>query len=366
MIVPPIIEFDNKRISKNKLMEFLPPYTLESLSLSIGKIQYGIYKILVLIIKFFIKLRLRAIGNKTFTQVLSQNEVEHVYTREANTYEWKHHATTNFRDIWWRRLLAFDVLSYLKRNQLSQRKIALLDIGTGIGLSLEEMFKVFRNFNIKVFAYGLDFNQQMLVEANNVVLPRMKANDLVSEEREIQFVRGDGRNLSGRDKKRGGFFYFEENSIDCITLMFGIGGIDLPYDSLQEQLFVLKEKGIVTILDIHSPLLFFSNYYPWYLKFFDDRTLEFMAWKEGTVPLVLRKIWGWQDPTPIFYKAPLVTSYSKEQNAYFGFRAIHFSYTNEVWWFSLPFINTARLVMEKVKITEEEYKKRINILDSIF
>lgn len=365
MTIPPLIRFDHQRISKKEVLIFLPSYTLELVDIPIGKLTYVWYKILINIIKLFVKVRLRAIGYRTFTSSFSQEEAEHVYTREAKDYEWKHHVTTNFRDTWWRRSLAFDVLNYIRKNQLFQGKITLLDIGTGIGLSLEEMFKIFKHFNVNVFAYGLDFNQAMLQEARRVVLPRMREQNLLNNEREIQFVRGDGRNISGEKEKKDGFSYFKKNSIDCITIMFGMGGIHLPYDSFREQLIVLREKGIVTMIDIHSPLLFLRSHWPWYLNFLNYKALEFLAWKEGTVPLVLRKVWGWQDPTTIFYKAPLVSYYDKEAKIYFGFNVLHFSYANEPWWFGLPFMNTVRLVMEKTIISKEEFDQKQKVLDSL-
>lgn len=364
MNIPPLIKFDSSKVSREEVLQFLPVYALESVDIPLHRTKLLIFKVLIALIKIFVRLRLGVIGYKTAVSRLNQEKVEQIYTRESKNYEWKHHLTTNSRDTWWRRTLSFDVINYIRRHRFTAKQIILLDIGTGIGLSLEEMFKVFRHFDVKVSAYGIDFNQAMLTKALGVVMPRMQKEGLLNSDRTISFLRGDGRNLTGRQKRKEGLHYFEKNSIDCITIMCGIGGIDLPYDSFQEQLDALKEEGIVTIIDIHSPLAFLSTYWPWYLSFAGNKALEFLSWQKGTIPLILREIWGWQDPTPIFYKAPLVTSYDADSKKYFGFRELHFSYLNETWWFRLPFINTARLVMEKVEIPREEYDKRVKILGS--
>lgn len=361
--IPPILQWSPNTIPKEEILKYIPGFVIEPLTVYVGRYMYAVYNVFVSFFLVLVRFRLRAFAYRYPRSPFHQNEVEHVYHREARYYEEKHHVTTNFRDTWWRRALGFDVVSYSRTRK--QNNVCIVDIGTGLGLSLEEMFRVFREFQISVEAHGLDYNESMLKEAKRVIVPRMQKEGLLSKERHIIFVRGDGRNLTGSQSKEIDFFYFPLSSIDCVTIMCGIGGIDLPYESFREQLMILKEGGIVSMIDIHRPMVSFPLHWPAFFRIFGNHIFAFMAWQRGTLPLVLRAIWGWQDPTPIFYKAPLVTWYDKDVDKYYGFEISSFNYTTEPWWFGLPLMSTAKILMRKIVLDKEEYEKRVKVFHSL-
>lgn len=201
----------------------------------------------------------------------------------------------------------------------------------------------------------------MLEQARIVTIPRMKRHQLIGAgEREIEFLRGDARHLVGNSKS--GFTSFAKGTFDCVTVMFGIGGIDDPIISLKEQLAVLKEGGILSLVDIHQPLYQLDEKMPFYVRTSHSSVFRLIAWEKIAKPLVLGTLWGWRDPTPIFYFLPFITLFDSSDDRFYGFRQCSFSFCNEPWWFHLPVMSTARIVVEKIEISPEEFKRRSCIL----
>src|SRR3989338_4927871 len=123
IIIPPI--FNSK-----SSYAFLPLYIFESITLSVNSFNYFVVKFFLGVLRILVKIRLRAVAISSHVhrgRFLPQEVVNDIYTREAESYEWKHHCTTNFRDAWWRRTAAFHILSLAKKNSfffegLSQQK----------------------------------------------------------------------------------------------------------------------------------------------------------------------------------------------------------------------------------------------------
>ncbi len=349
--------------------DYLPDYVFKSVSVKVGIFWYLYYKILLhVFIKIALKWRLGIFGSlyRKYQGDPDHKEVENIYTREAETYERKHHLTTNFRDTWWRRQIGLEVVNYIYVNKKKKEKIRLLDVGTGIGLSLEEMFRMFQLCNVKVSAVGLDYNQGMLNQAKRVILPRIKKDGLLAKNiREIEFVKGDARNLTKTSGEKG-LKHFSKNTFDCVTIMFGIGGVDSQLESMKEQLGVLKLNGVLAILDIHRPFIELDERWPWFIGNRNVAAFNVMAWNNMTKPLVLATLWGWRDPTPTFYTSSLVVDYDKDKDAYYGFEYVSLFVDNESWWFNFPTIPTGKVVLRKVEISKEEFKKRQKVLNNIF
>lgn len=346
IIVPPIF----KKLSTAS--SFPPPYIFEEFVIETSRFQYLLVKIFLWFLELFIKIRLRAlniISHAHHGKFLPQEVVDQIYTREAASYEWKHHHTTNFRDTWWRRAAAFHIVGLAVEKGF--RKIKLLDIGTGTGLSLKEMFSIFKDFNFEVEAVGLDYNSAMLEAARTQTLEQMKQGNLIQKNsRDVIFVRGDARNLRGIKSRQEGLSYFGEGEFDFITLICGAGGIHLPLDAFGEQLALLKEGGHLIMIDIHRPLFHLIEHWPAYFRIVHTDLIQYVGWNNITVPLVLRDLWGWQDPTPLFYLLP----FTSDAGSGTGFRIKNFELLTEKWWFGLPVITTGRLVLEKVKYSEKE------------
>src|SRR3989344_3720786 len=315
IVIPPIFD------SKSKY-NFLPSYIFQNITLNVGAFNYFVVRLFLGILKILVKIRLQAItiaSHAQYKRFLPQEVVDNVYTREAENYEWKHHRTTNFRDTWWRRIAAFYILNLARER--SWNKIKILDLGTGIGLSLEEAFKIFKDTSLEVEAVGLDYNTSMLEQANKVTLPRMARNGLLeNNKKEILFVRGDARNLRGIEEKKNGFSYFNNGEFD------------------------------------------FNEHWPRLLRFFDTNLFQYLGWKEITMPLVLRDLWGWLDPTPLFYLLPLTTDIKNST----GFAINYFEVISEKWWFNLPVITTGRLILKKKKYSQDELFNRVKVQNELF
>jgi len=352
---------------KNKhAAEHFPRFLTNDVTTDIYATTYWYYRALLSFIAAIIKLRLRA-GNLFASRAEYSNPsndvVEEIYHREALTYERKHHLTTNFRDTWWRRQSGTDVVSYAWRNG-NKKALALLDVATGTGLSIEEMFKVFHKYEITVEAHAIDYNQKMLDEALNVIYPRMKAHKLLDEKHSVVFERADARNLAG-EKNRESLVTFPHDTFDCVTIMFGIGGIDDPISFFESTLLVLKNNGILSLNDMHRNVYGLDDHWPFFIGKKSALAFAILSWEIITRPLVLNSLWGWRDTTPLFYILPFVTVYDEKKKEWYGYKTVNFFLDNEAWWYGIPAVPTARIVVEKIVLEEKEARRRQEIIQGV-
>ena len=352
-----------KRTASNTA-EYLPHYVFETHEYTLNFLTYYYYRSLLFIIKFIIKLRLRildsAYKNYIKDEYLSNEEVARIYEREARFYEKKHHLTTNFRDTWWRRQVALDIIDYIRINGKHTERIAVMDVATGTGLSVEEMLNIFKLYDVAVSITAMDYNEKMLEVAHTVILPRIKAAHLINEKRSVTFLRSDARNLLGKPK--GGLTTFSQKSFDCVSIMFGIGGIDYPVFFLRDFLLILKPGCIISMHDIHRPYVFLNEHWPFFIGSKNAAAFTTLAWEQITTPLVLQSLWGWRDVSKLFYLLQLITVRDVKNQKFYGFTSLSFFMDTESWWFNLPVISTAKIVVEKIELTEEEASRRSNLL----
>lgn len=331
----------------------LPPFLNESQIVKIELLDYCYYKFLLYLFKLFILFRLRIIGNsyKNYNKNLTNNdEVEEIYNREAKTYERKHHITTNFRDTWWRRQVGTDIASHTTS---SKEPLKILDVATGVGLSVEEMLKIMKLFNKKGAISAIDYSQEMLNVAKFVTTPRIAKLNLTNEENKVEFLRADARNL-----RKGKLQTFSDNYFDCAAVMFGIGGIDNPLQCLRELLSVLKIGGIISLIDIHRPILSLEERWPFFIFKRSANAFSILAWENITKPIVLGRLWGWRDTTILFYILPLIAIKDQKTSRFYSFRTKNFILDNEQWWFNLQVMSTGKIVAEKIEINLDEYELR--------
>jgi len=355
----------NLSVKNHHAAGYFPRFLLNDTTINIDLITYWYYRIFLFFIAMVIKARLKVgslFAMRTEDDNPSNDAVERIYHREAETYENKHHLTTNFRDTWWRRQSGTDVVSYAQRNG-NKKTITLLDVATGIGLSIEEMFKVFHEYDIEVEAHAIDYNQKMLDQAQSVIYPRMKANKLLNVKHSVVFERSDARNLAG-EKSRENFITFHHDTFDCVTIMFGIGGIDDPISFFESALRVLKNGGIVSLNDMHRNVYGLDEHWPFFIGKKSAIAFSIMSWELITRPLVLNSLWGWRDTTPLFYILPFVTVYDEIQKTWYGYKTVNFFLDNEAWWYGFPVVPTARIVVEKVTLDEKEALRRQNIIQN--
>lgn len=277
---------------------------------------------------------------------LKPEEVDSVYLREAGTYYWKHHFTTRGQDTWWRRRAGF--LISLASRRLEGAVVKVLDICTGVGLTVSEATRVISmSEGIRAEITGIDYNEAMLAGANG--------NPLACPEiGKFRFARADATNMTGRVKP--GFVSFEPNTFDVATQVFGIGGVSEPAAVFREVLSVLKEGGFFFLHDMHTPIKDLPG--EWFIgRFWRMPLLEVISYKFTTEPLLLKRLWAWRGDTSLDYpRARLAVI--KEGAQCFGFEELWFNVETERWWLGIPIMTTARIILRKVKISREEYKKR--------
>ena len=343
--------------------DFFPKYIDEirrNLSPGIEVSLFGKFwiKFALGLITFYIRLRM---GNWKKGR---KANVQDCYTKAAPQYEARHTKITNGHDMWWRREAGYAAAFFLKKwnRENSSAMPILLDIGTGIGMSLEEMFRIFDLEDVRVKAIGIDINEAMLKRAKKKVLQRIADNGWSVEGiREIQFEFGDATKLLGAGGKSEKNSTFVSNSAACITSIVGMGGISNPLPSFQQQLEILEPNGIAIMLDIHRPLPQLSASWPYDRKKWWP-AFQQMAWEDVTIPLVLNEMWAWNDPTFNFYTMPLVTYFDKDLQKHFGFELFYREVRTQTWWFGLPVVHSAKMILKKIEITQEESKQRNNYL----
>jgi hypothetical protein len=198
------VDFNKLRqdgVTEKELKKYFPEYILNPTTLYYRWLK----RIVLLMLRWFLTIMVKLfLSPRPLSGSLDQSEIDEVYTREARTYNRKHHLTTYGMDLVWRGAAGWFV-SLVGRNK--QSLIKILDICTGTGLTVKELCDILQEWNIDADVVGLDYNERMLAVAKD---------SAVSESGRASFVQGDATDLLRS---------FSENSFDAATQVFGIGGI---------------------------------------------------------------------------------------------------------------------------------------------
>lgn len=285
---------------------------------------------------------------------LDIHEVERVYRREARTYDRKHRLTTRGMDTAWRRWAGAAVAAF---GRGAVGPVRVLDLCSGTGLSVSEMVTVLRLWNMQAAITGFDYNEDMLRYARS---RRLSGGGIT-----VNFERGDAMNMvAGAGARDGGLASFAPRSFDVATQMFGIGGIADPVAVFRNVLALLAPGGHYFLIDMHRPVPELPGEFPFLTRWIRAPFLEHLAYHEHTIPVILNRLWGWRDTTMDFYYLPLVTL-TDEAGGRWGFRVLNFVTESQRWWLDLPFMNIARICVEKVPLTRDEAERRERILSVI-
>jgi len=280
-------------------------------------------------------------------------DVQQLYSREAENYDFKHHLTTAYNNSVLRKDVANDVRGILTVRRDNTEGVSILDLASGTGLTIEAISKILPKSLPGVELYGLDMTEKM-IEVGQKRLGRKT---------EIQLVKGDAMNFISSEKgiMPDSSIKFKPDSFDFITSVFGIGGIENSVKCFEQQLSGLKEGGIAIMIDIHKPSLKPEDIK---MPFGIPASAGFIkqAWEKTIKPIVLQKLWRWKDPTVNFYKMPLVAIHDEEKDKYFGFEVVKREVKNMKWWFGLPVMTVAKLTVKKIPISREEFLIKQSIL----
>lgn len=348
----PIIIIDEEKLQKNRisfeeLRKYLPRYIFSPIPLHYGWLKKVWFWIVQLFLRTLVKVFLRP---RKIAGILNQAEIDKVYTKEAGTYNRKHHLTTRGMDLVWRRMMGWFVV-VVGRNK--PERLRILDICTGTGLVIKEIISILKEWGISAEFIGLDYNVDMLARAE-------KSIGAISN---VRFVRGDAMDLVNHNRVESSMATFVPNSIDIVTQMFGIGGIPEPLKVFDGVLRILKPGGQLFMIDMHKPIPEQPGEWPFLLKWCRFPVLEMVTYEQSTIPLVLNRLWGWRDPTMSFYLLLLVT-YQDKDSRYWGFRVQLFEQESQRWWFALPLMPVAKIIIEKVEIDAKTAGIRKTILEA--
>ncbi|MCZ6671456.1 MAG: bifunctional demethylmenaquinone methyltransferase/2-methoxy-6-polyprenyl-1,4-benzoquinol methylase UbiE [Verrucomicrobia bacterium] len=157
----------------------------------------------------------------------------------AKRYDLANHLLSGGMDYWWRKVLVTKVHH--------TNPSLVVDLATGSG---DVAFALKSKLGDSVQVQGLDFCRPMLDEAEKKRLNRSPASD-------ISFAVGDILNLS-----------LSTNTIDAITVAFGIRNLENRARGLQEIHRTLRAGGHLFILEFSQPYAWFRPLYYAYLKYF--------------------------------------------------------------------------------------------------
>tara|TARA_B100001248_G_scaffold262669_1_gene260635 strand:+ start:23592 stop:24314 length:723 start_codon:yes stop_codon:yes gene_type:complete len=165
--------------------------------------------------------------------------VNAMFTPVAKRYDLMNHILSFGADFYWRRCLVAAVKA--------QQPKRVVDLATGSG---DVAFALKRELGDDVAITGLDFCQAMLDESK-----RKRSKNKAFKD--ISFSWGDCLDLP-----------LEDNSIDVLTISFGLRNLEDRHKGLMEMKRVLKPGGKLFVLEFSQPYRWFNPLYKLYLKTF--------------------------------------------------------------------------------------------------
>jgi demethylmenaquinone methyltransferase/2-methoxy-6-polyprenyl-1,4-benzoquinol methylase len=167
-----------------------------------------------------------------YTNMVNKNKIANMFSQISQSYDFLNHFLSFNIDKYWRRKTA---------KELSFNGKILLDVCSGTG----DMALSFKNNSIKIIS---DFCHPLLLKAKKKCIN--KSN--------VMIVEADALNLP-----------FKSDSIDAITIAFGIRNIENFEEALKEFYRVLKNNGKLAILEFSLPKNKYINFiYSLYLKYY--------------------------------------------------------------------------------------------------
>ena len=164
--------------------------------------------------------------------------VSQMFAGIAGRYDVANHLLSGGIDFYWRRVLTKMVQAFGPSN--------VVDLATGSG---DVAFKLRDCLGAKVAIKGLDFCEPMLDEAR-----RKRANHAAYSD--LEFAFGDCMELPLTD-----------NSVDAVTISFGVRNFEDRQKGLKEILRVLRPGGHLFVLEFSQPDRWFRPIYYCYLKY---------------------------------------------------------------------------------------------------
>jgi hypothetical protein len=119
----------------------------------------------------------------------------------------------------------------------------------------------------------------------------------------------------------------------------------------------LKEGGRFATTDMHQPVAELAGRWAWPIPLrLRWPWLEREGYRRITVPYVLRRLWGWHDPS--LYPHLMKLAVSKINDAWYGWEEILFEIRSRRWDFGAPAMPTYQQVLVKVRLSQQEAAER--------
>lgn len=164
--------------------------------------------------------------------------VSQMFAGIAGRYDLANHLLSGGIDFYWRRILTRKVKAFGPKE--------VVDLATGSG---DVAFKLRDRLGPEVPVTGLDFCEPMLEEARQKKQNKATYTDL-------RFEFGDCMALP-----------LEDNSVDAVTISFGVRNFEDRQKGLKEILRVLRPGGRLYVLEFSQPDKWFRPIYYFYLKY---------------------------------------------------------------------------------------------------
>jgi SAM-dependent methyltransferase len=306
------------------------------------------------------------------------DNVRALYDSESRRYLHTHARTTCREDDAWRLWLGQALVTKIQEvNVQHHRPARHLDLFAGSGLSYLSQAKVFHLHDVSVNTILLDASAGMLDVAVQSTIPRLEregyatfiAPDLSETDmqamrqgcrRTVEVLRADpDGNGSAPVSGPEGTGNLSEDSLDVASIMFGLGAISLSkaISLAQSLLQILKEGGRFATIDMHRPVAELAGRWGWPIPLeMRSPWLEREAYRRITVPYVLRRLWGWHDPS--FYPHLMKLAVIKTNDTWYGWEEILFEIRSRRWDFGMPAMPTYQQILVKVRISQQEASER--------
>lgn len=155
----------------------------------------------------------------------SRQTISEMFDAISPTYDRVNRVLSLGLDLYWRRVLSHQLPKY----EISH----LLDVATGTG---DQVISILKEFPQEKFMItGIDMSADMLE------LAQEKLKNITSRDR-VRFQLGDAAALP-----------MEDDSIDCITVSFGVRNFLNLHYCISEMLRILKKNGQMLILEFAMP-----------------------------------------------------------------------------------------------------------------
>jgi hypothetical protein len=141
--------------------------------------------------------------------------------------------------------------------------------------------------------------------------------------------------------------------------MFGLGAISLSnaMSLAQSLLLILKDGGRFATIDMHRPVAELAGRWAWPVPLeLRSPWLEREGYRRITVPYVLRRLWGWHDPS--FYPHLMKLAVTGADDIWYGWEEVVFEIRSRRWDFGIPVMPTYQQVLVKVRISEHQAAER--------